>query len=228
MIFILLGQILTRPAWLMAFFLLLACLIPFAGGTDPFRGDAFQLLDPFSFSLLSPSRRAFGPHSMLALTGLLIIPAVLIHWRRDESIFNEIENCTPFKTGILPLAALSLYCLFLLLCLPLIGRSTAFPGLAALGITILDLIILAAMMAWIVDFALSRTAHPRLQPLVGWIIAGGLHLARGMTDVFLIAPGTREVIEADWSTVTWHALLAIIAITLHALPLPSPQSRATL
>ena len=228
MVALLVGRILGRSAWLMALFLFLACLIPFAGGTSPFRGDLFQVLDPFGFSLLSPARRAFGPHSMLTVAGLFLIPAALIHWRRLETHANEIGECVLRRNGILPLAALTLYCLFILLSLPLIARSSAFPRPAAIGITILDLVLLGITMAWIVDLAISFASPPRLQALVGWMAAGGLHLARSMSDAYLIAPQVRELVEADWTTVTWHGVLAIVAVTLYALPIPRTRARATL
>ena len=224
----LLGRILARPAWLMALFLLLACMIPFAGGTRPVRSDTYQVLDAFGFSLLTPSRRAFNPHSMLSLAGLFIIPAALIYWRQLEVHLIEIGNRSALKGGILPLAAFSLYAMFLLLSLPLVARAESFTGPLALGTAVLDLIILAIMMAWAVDFALNLTDQERHRPLVGWMVAGALHLARGMTDAFLIAPQARELVEADWTTIAWHALLAIIAVTLHALPIPVLKSRATL
>jgi len=212
----------------MAFFLLLACMLPFSGGTSPFRGDAFQPIDPFGFSLLCPSRGAFGPHSMLALAGLLIIPSVLVYWRRAERHLVDTAACPPFSGGVLPLSALTLYGLFIILSMPMIAGSNAFPGPAALATAVIDLMILGTMMAWGVDFALSRAPHPRLRPLTAWIFAGAIHLARGMADAFLIAPQAREIVQSDWTAVSFHALLALIAITLHALPLPFTKTRATI
>jgi hypothetical protein len=216
----LIRRITGSPAWIMALFILLVCLVPFAGGTSPFRGDVFNVLDPFSFSLLTPAQRAFGPHSMLALAGLLIIPAVLIHWRQLEAHMCEVatHGYASLRGGALPIASFLLYCLFLVLSVPLIARSSAFPGTGALAIALLDLVLLAVMMSWGVDFALSLATRPRLMPIVGWIVAGSLHLARTMTDAFLVAPDVRQLIEADWTSVALHGVLAAAAVTLHALP----------
>jgi len=214
----LIRQIIGSPAWIMTLFIFLVCLVPFAGGTSPFRGDVFNVLDPFSFSLLTPAQRAFGPHSMLALAGLFIIPAALIHWRQLDAHMRDAGCSGCLDGGALPLASFMLYCLFLVLSVPLIGKSSAFPGAAALGIALLDLVLLAAMMSWGVDFALSLTTRPRLMPMVGWIVAGSLHLARTMTDAFLVAPDVRQLIEADWTSVALHALMAAAAVTFHALP----------
>lgn len=223
----LVGRLLTRPVWLMAFFLLLACLIPFSGGTLPFRSDAFHVIDPFGFSLLTPARQAFGPHSMLSVAGLILIPSLIIYWRRMET---EIDRGIPCSVGsnVVPTAALAVYCLFILLSLPLISRSIVLQQPAALGITILDLVILGVAMAWTVDLALVLTPHERLKPLMGWIVAGGLYLGRSMSDAFIIAPGVRDIVESDWTLVAWHAVLAIIAFTIHALPVARYRPRATL
>jgi len=228
LILLLTGQVLTRPAWLMALFLFLVCLVPFAGGNLPFRGDAFQMLDPFSFSLLTPSVHAFGPHSILALSGLILIPSLLIFWRRNQYLLEN--NCTSFglEGGILPASALFLYSIFLILSLPLISRSSAFPTVQALGITLLDLFLLAANLALFTDYALSRTRHPRLQPLIAWIVAAAIYLARCMTDTFIISPQAMEIVEADWTLVAWHTILVLIALTLYAFPGTATRTRATI
>jgi hypothetical protein len=222
------GHILTRPVWLMAFFILLACMIPFSGGTSPFRSDAFHVIDPFGFSLLTPSRQAFGPHSMLSVVGLILIPALIIHWRLVESEIDGGAACGYPGRNAVPFSAFVIYCLFVLLSLPLMSRSAIFLRPAALGITLIDLIILAIMLAWTVDLALMLTPQPRLQPLVGWITAGGLYIGRSMSDAFVIAPQVREIVQSDWSLIAWHAVLAVIAFTLHALPAMRYRPRVTL
>jgi hypothetical protein len=228
LIFSLTGQILSRPAWLMTLFLFLACLVPFAGGTSPFRGDAYQILDPFSFSLLTPTTGAFGPHAAFALAGLFIIPAVLIFWRRKINMGRALGTPCGVAANALPGAALVLYCLFVLVGLPLVAKSSAFPNISSLGITVLDLVLLGASLALFTDFALSRTSQPRLQPLVGWMIAGAVYLARCMSDIFLIAPGARELVEADWTLIVWHAILVVVALTLYAFSGPEHRTSATI
>ncbi len=215
---VLLERLLTNRVWLMVIFLLLACLVPFSGGTVPFRGDPLQLLDPFSFSLLTPSMHAFGPHSMLALAGLFLITGALITWRDLEQPLNLRAAGDIFQGAVLPVTATLLYLLFLVLSLPLIGHSSAFRNIGALGITILDLVLLGAMLALIVDFALAVTIQRRLRPLVGWMVAGAVFLTRGMTDAFIIAPEVRELVEADWTLVAWHLVLVIIAATIYVIP----------
>lgn len=220
--------ILTRPVWLMAIFILLACMIPFSGGTAPFRSDAFHIIDPFGFSLLTPSRQAFGPHSMLSVVGLILLPALIIHWRRMESEIDEGAAWGMLERNVVPFAALTVYFLFVLLSLPLMSRSAIFLRPAALGITLLDLFVLAIMLAWTIDLAVILTPQPRLRPLVAWIAAGGLYIGRSMSDAFIIAPQVREIVESDWTLIAWHAVLALIAYTLHALPAIRYRPRATL
>jgi len=214
---VLLERLLTQRVWLMVLFLLLACLVPFAGGTVPFSGGPAHLLDPFGFSLLSPSLYAFGPHSMLALAGFLIITASLNFWRDIEPSLILSGAGDIYRSSVVPIAAILLYLLFLLLSLPLIGHSSAFSTVAALGISIIDLVLLAAMLALIVDFAIVNTSHPRLRSLVGWMTSGAVFLTRAMTDSFIISPGIRELVEADWTLVVWHLILVIIAATIYAL-----------
>jgi hypothetical protein len=83
-------------------------------------------------------------------------------------------------------------------------------------------------MAWAVDFAMILTSVPRLRALVGWMIAGALHLGISVSDAFLIAPQAMEIVETGWTSLAWHGLLAVAAVTLHALPIPIPRTRATL
>jgi len=212
----------------MAIFILLTCMIPFSGGTSPFRSDAFHVIDPFGFSLLTPSRQAFGPHSMLSVVGLILLPAMVIHWRRMESDIDGGIACGLHGRNIVPFAAVTVYCLFVLLSLPLMSRSAIFLRPAALGITLLDLIVLAVMLAWTIDLVIILTPQPRLRPLVAWITAGWLYIGRSMSDAFIIAPQVREIVESDWTLIAWHVVLALIAYTLHALPAIRYHPRATL
>jgi len=224
---LLIGQVLTRPAWLMTLFIFLACIVPFAGGMRPFRGDAFQMLDPFGFSLLTPSRGDFGLHSLLSLFAMLLIPALLIFWRRSERELTLAGAGEPFKNGILPLSAILIYCIFLIVSLPLVVRSSAFPTGAALMFTYLDLIVTAVFIALIVDFAIIMTPWHRMKALVAFIVAGGAHLFRCMADTFLISGEARDLVASDWSALTVHFILAVVASTLYALPLPQFKTRAT-
>lgn len=219
----LVGGILTQPAWLMALFLFLVCLVPFAGGTMPYRGDASQFLDPFAFSLLTPSNRAFGPVSMLALAGIFIIPSAMIYWRNTKLPSMLFNNSTVTVKGILPFSACCLYFLILLLGLPLIVQSSAFQGPADIAISMFDLVLIALSVAWVASFTMSRVQEPGLRSLVVWMVIGAYHLVRCMTDEFLIAPGIRDLIEGTWTLVVWHGILAVVAFTLHSVQGPSRQ-----
>jgi len=221
------GQVLGNPAWLMTFFIFLACLVPFAGGMRPFRGDALQMLDPFGFSLLTPSRADFGPYSLLSLFAPMIIPALLIHWRRSERFWTDCGCEMPFRSGVLPLAAVFIYCIFLFVSLPLVVKSASFPTTAALGFSYLDLIFTAIFLAYVVNFAMILTPWRRVRALVAFLVAGALHLLRCMADISLISPEARDIIAADWSNLTVHLILAVAAITLYALPLPHFKARPT-
>ncbi len=220
--------LLKRPAWFIAIFFFLACLIPFAGPTASLRGDSLHILDPFGFSLLTPSRHAFGPTELLALAILFLVPAALVDFGRTESRLRALACPDSLNENTLALAAFGFYGFFLILAFPLLARSHAFPGPVALGLAMLDLLLRAAAMGWVISFALGRTGNDRLKPLICWIVAGAFHLAMTVTDALLIAPQARELVETNVSTLIWHGLIALVAVTLHALPLPTPKARATL
>jgi hypothetical protein len=221
----LIGRILSRPAWLMALFLILACVIPFAGETTPFRGDSSQILDPFSFSLFLPTRHSFGPHEILALAGLLIIPALLIDWRRWMDQISVDVPIPAVPGWVYPFAAVAFYAFFLMLCLPLTARSSAFPGPVSIILTFIDLLVQASILAWIVDLSMNMTATARLRPLVAWMTAGAVHLGVSLSDIWFIAPQAQQLFEIGWTSLAWHGILTFIAITIHAFPI---RTRATL
>jgi len=214
----LIGDLLSNRGLLITYFILLLCLIPFEGGLVPFRGDSTHIIDPFGFSLLSPAKRAFGPHSMLAVAGLFIIPSAGIYLRSMEDRMEELAACTISGKHLIPFTALLLYFGFLVMSVPLTARSMALPGHNAIAISMIDLVLLGVLMAWSVDFAVSRTSNKRYRPMVGWMVAGALYLSRGLIDAFIVTPQAVELVATDWSVVIWHLILAVVAVSLHALP----------
>ncbi len=220
------GHLISRPSWFAALFLLVVCLLPFAGLTTSFRGEAIHNLDPFGFSLLVPSGGAFGPGEFLSLAALLIITTSLIDFGRSEICTGSTACKGIITPGTLALSSVLFYGMFLLLCLPLLARSHAFPGFAALVLAIVDLLLRAISLAWVLTFAMARTSDIRLRSLVCWIAAGAFHLALAVSDALLIPPQTRELIEVDFTVLLWHAIIALAAMTLHALPIPSPNTRS--
>jgi hypothetical protein len=222
----LIGLLASRPGWLLTVFLLLVCLVPFAGPTASLRGEVVQRIDPFGFSLLVPSSSAFGPAQFLGLAQLLLITAAIIDWRGARANLETVACRGVMTPGTMALAAALFYGFFLVLSLPLLARSSAFPGIPAIMLTMVDLMLRATALAWVVSFAMSRASSPRIQPLVCWIVAGAFHLVVNVTDVFLVAPQARELVSVDISTIVWHAVIAVAAITLHVLPLPSPRIQA--
>jgi hypothetical protein len=224
----LIRRILSRPAWLIVLFMLLVCLIPFTGGTSAFRSDPTKILDPFGFSLLTPSKHAFGPHEMMALAILLIVPSVLIDSRRSMSKCPGISCDALIPGWVIPATAASFYAFYVLLSLPLLARSSFFPGPISLLLAIVDLLILAASMALIVDFAMTHFLKSQLTPLIAWMTAGAFHMGISISDAYIVAPQLRELVEPSWTAPVWHALILIVAITLHSLPVPAANPRATL
>jgi hypothetical protein len=127
-----------------------------------------------------------------------------------------------------PLSAVLLYSFVLLLALPVLARSTMFPGPAALVLTIADLILRSVTLAWVVDLSMVLTRAPRLAPLVAWTVAGAAHLGISVSDVWLIAPQARELVETGWSAFAWHGLLAAVAVTVRAFVTPVAREHVTL
>jgi hypothetical protein len=212
-----LTRLLSQPAWLMGLFLLLACFIPFAGGTSPFRGDQMQELDPFGFSLLTPSRHAFGPLEMLSLAALLLIPASLIEFHRFYSTDSDPENLAKPPLWVFPWSSFSFYAFFLLLTLPIITRSSSFPGFASIFILVIDILMRAISLSWIADIAYGISEPRRLKPFVTWMIAGTFHLGLSVADAYVISPQIRQIIEIGWTSLLSHAILAFLIVTFHSL-----------
>ena len=219
------SRLVSRPAWFVTFFLLVVCLLPFAGPTTSFRGEAIHILDTFGFSLLVPRVGAFGPMEFLSLSALFIITTSLIDFDRSEISINSTACRGVINPGTLALSSVLLYGLFLILCLPLLARSHAFPGVVALVMAIGDLIIRAIALAWVVSFAMELTGDTRLRSLVCWIAAGVFYLALAVSDAWLIPPQARELVEVDFTVLLWHAIIALAAMTLHALPVPLTKPR---
>jgi hypothetical protein len=230
----LMRQTLTTTSWQIVFFLLLACLIPFAGTTAAFRDSSNQILHPFGFSLLTPTRTAFGPREMLLLGALLKIPALLSDWRRSIDGLTSFTGKGPPRRvpqWTYPFSVVLIFAFYLALALPILGRSSAFPGIQSIGLTVLDLLLVAVTLAWGVDLALMIITTPRMRPLMGWITAGALYLGLSLYDAFLIPPQARGIVEEGFSAIAWHGVLAVAALTIHTLaarPITLLRRRVTL
>jgi hypothetical protein len=124
-----------------------------------------------------------------------------------------------------------IFAFYLALALPILGRSSAFPGIQSIGLTVLDLLLVAVTLAWGVDLALMIITTPRMRPLMGWITAGALYLGLCLYDAFLIPPQARGIVEEGFSAIAWHGVLAVAALTVHALaarPITLLRRRVTL
>ena len=102
-------------------------------------------------------------------------------------------------------------------------RSPVYPGAVSLGLTIVDLVLRAIVLAWIVDLSMVLSGSPRTAALTAWIVAGAVHL--GISHVWLIAPQARELVSADLTSLSWHALLAAVVVTISAFVIPVPSGR---
>ena len=226
--FFLINRTVTSSSWQIVFFLLLACVIPFTGTTSAFRDSSNQILHPFGFSLLTPTRTAFGPREMLMVGALLLIPALLLDWRQSVIDHISINRKEDIPQWTYPFSATLMFALYLILSVPLLGRSSAFPGIQSIGLTVLDLMLVAVTLAWGVDLALLMITTPRMRPLLGWIAAGALYLGLCLYDAFLIPPQARGIVHEGFSAITWHGVLAFAVLTIHALFAPISRRRVTL
>ncbi|HDS29644.1 MAG TPA: hypothetical protein ENN67_01235 [Firmicutes bacterium] len=213
------GMLLMQPGWYLTFFLLLTCLVFFAGPTASISGQTQQTIEPFSFSMLIPSVDAFGPVDFLSLAQLLLITSAVIEFRRMRKTVENAACGGLLNSGTVGFTAVLFYILFLIFSLPLLARSNAFPGLPAIGLTFADLILKATALSFVLAFAMSRTENDRFQPLIIWIIAGAFHFALHATDIFLVPPEAQAFVATDITRIAWHFVIAIAAVTLHALPL---------
>ena len=213
----------TQPAWLMAFFLFLVCLIAFADERSQFTSDPRHLFDPFGFSLLNPSTSPFNAHSMLSIAGFFMIPSTMIYWHNTRlpsmpSLLSDFN-----LRNLLPLAGFLMYCLFLIISLPLMAISPAYRNPPALIVTFLDLLFLAGITAWLTSIILVIVKQPKFKGIFVWMIVGAFHLARCMIDPILIPPEAREIVVSAWSMVVWHFILMIVFLTIHLLIAPSAR-----
>ena len=205
----LLKRVFTKPSWLAGLFFLLVCLLPFTGGTLPFRDDSSHLLNPFGFSLMTPSRRAFGPYEMLSLASFLIIPWSLMFWRTEFDSTKETVTQDAFAGCIMPCAACSLYAIYLILALPLIIRTNAFPNSLSILLVLIDLLLRSAILAWPIDFILRFASPLGVKILTAWIAATVLYLGINMFDSFLFAYSQiRRTAVPSVSFLVFHAALA--------------------
>ena len=209
---------LSRPGWMAAIFIFLTCLVPFAGSTGNFRGDPSQELDPFGFSLLTPSRQAFGPPEMLWLAALFMIPLSMIEWIRIASRLHGDEKYAPPGQTV-AIGAIGIYLIFLILSVPILAQSSLFPGPRAVLLTLFDSALKASALAMGVKFAIDLTANTRMIPLSGFLAAGVLYFGLSLSDAFLIPPSAREFISPGWTVLIWHIVVLVATVTLHALPL---------
>ncbi|MCX6646567.1 MAG: hypothetical protein NTY09_09440 [bacterium] len=210
----------TQPAWLMAFFLFLVCLIAFADERSQFTGDPTHLFDPFGFSLLTPSTSPFNAHSMLSIAGFFMIPSAIIYWTN-----TKIPSMAEFVSesnirGLLPLAGLVLYLVFLTLALPLLAISPTFRNPSALIVTVLDLIFLAGALSWFTSLVLEHISRIEFRAPIVWMVVGAFYLIRSIMDPVLIPPEAHDIVVTAWSMVVWHFILMVVIFTIHLLAIP--------
>lgn len=213
----LLRMILSSPGWLISLFLLLVCLVPFAGATPDLRGDPLQELDPFGFSLLTPSRHAFGPSEMISLAGLMIVPSSMIVWHRYlKNVY--LESSGRVNENAMAAASIGLYFFYLVLAVPILVRSDAFSGIGALSFSLFDSLIKISGMSLFIRFLLNVAGDTRLMPLNVFIGAGAYYLGLWISDAYLIAPEVREIVAPAGSTLIWHLVMLVVVFTLNAVP----------
>jgi hypothetical protein len=165
---------------------------------------------------------------MLMVGALLIIPALLLDWRKSALDRTSADKKEEVPQWTYPFSATLMFALYLILSIPLLGRSSAFPGIQSIGLTVLDLMLVAVTLAWGVDLSLLMITTPRMRPLMGWITAGALYLGLCLYDAFLIPPQARGIVHEGFSAITWHGILAFAALTIHAVAAPISRRRVTL
>ena len=210
----------TNPAWLMAFFLLLVCLIAFGDEESQFTSVANHLFDPFGFSLLTPSLSPFNAHSMLSIAGFFMIPSAMIYWFNTKIPSMTAPESESSVRELLPLSGFVLYLIFLVMSIPMLAISPAFRNPAAIFVTVMDLIFLAGSLAWLTSIVLARTSRFEFRAMNVWMIAGAFYLLRCLLDAVLIPPEARGIVVIAWSMVVWHFILMVVIFTLHLLAVP--------
>ncbi|HEX9746311.1 MAG TPA: hypothetical protein VGB30_12870 [bacterium] len=216
----------TKPAWIVLFFVLLVCLVPFAGLTSKFSGSAAFELDPFGLSLLTPTRYAFGPNELLLLFGFFLITLSLIEY---EAMMEENTGYQDFPAASNSVVAASVLftSIFFVLGFPIIAQSRIFPGIPAMAMVVLDAIIVAAGTACFVKLVMNLTRSRHLKPMIGFTMAGVYYFSMRIADSYLIEPQTRNMISPGWSTLVWHAIILVVMFTLLSFPYGQYLKKAT-
>ena len=214
----LVAGIYARTSWLMTMFLLLACFLWFSGGISQFRGAPNQVLDPFGFSLLTPSSRSFGPADMLSLACLLLLPTIIIDLRRRTYNREESPGICVIHPVLITLSAIFCFGIFLILSIPFLAMSSVYQGLKILLFTIADQFFLSIAMAFSIDLVLKFVANKKIEPIAIWITAGAFHLSRTFIDILLINPQVKDYVASGLSLTLWHLTLAFAVVTLSLIP----------